>query len=49
MSRKKHVSEPPPTALLKKIGRRRGYLVGIDPGEIVRLLGAEAVDVALEE
>jgi Cys-tRNA(Pro) deacylase len=30
-------------------GGRRGYLVGIDPGEIVRLLGACAVDVALEE
>jgi Cys-tRNA(Pro) deacylase len=30
-------------------GGRRGYLVGIDPGEIVRLLGAGTVDVALEE
>jgi Cys-tRNA(Pro) deacylase len=30
-------------------GGRRGYLVGIDPGELVRLLGATAVEVALEE
>ncbi|MBE0622353.1 MAG: Cys-tRNA(Pro) deacylase [Burkholderiales bacterium] len=29
-------------------GGRRGYLVGIDPGELVRLLGAKAVEVALE-
>ena len=30
-------------------GGRRGYLVGIDPGELVRLLGAETVEVALED
>jgi Cys-tRNA(Pro) deacylase len=30
-------------------GGRRGYLVGIDPGELVRLLGAKTVEVALEE
>jgi Cys-tRNA(Pro) deacylase len=30
-------------------GGRRGYLVGIDPGELVRLLGAKPVEVALEE
>jgi Cys-tRNA(Pro) deacylase len=29
-------------------GGRRGYLVGIDPGSCVRLLGALAVDCALE-
>jgi prolyl-tRNA editing enzyme YbaK/EbsC (Cys-tRNA(Pro) deacylase) len=29
-------------------GGRRGYLVGIDPGTCVRLLGALAVDCALE-
>jgi Cys-tRNA(Pro) deacylase len=37
---------------LKRIyinGGRRGYLVGIDPGELVRLLGAKAVEVALED
>ena len=30
-------------------GGRRGYLVGIDPGELVRFLGAKTVEVALEE
>jgi prolyl-tRNA editing enzyme YbaK/EbsC (Cys-tRNA(Pro) deacylase) len=30
-------------------GGRRGYLVGIDPLELVRLLGAKTVEVALEE
>ena len=30
-------------------GGRRGYLVGIDPGEFARLLDAKAVEVALEE
>jgi Cys-tRNA(Pro) deacylase len=30
-------------------GGRRGYLVGLDPGELVRLLGARTVEVALEE
>ena len=30
-------------------GGRRGYLVGIDPGELLRLLGAKTVEVALEE
>ena len=30
-------------------GGRRGYLVGIDPGELVRLLGAKTVEVALED
>ena len=30
-------------------GGRRGYLVGIDPAELVRLLGAKTVEVALEE
>ena len=30
-------------------GGRRGYLVGIDPGALVRLLGAKTVEVALEE
>jgi len=37
---------------LKRIyinGGRRGYLVGIDPGELVRLLGAKAVEVALKD
>jgi len=29
-------------------GGRRGFLVCIDPNEIVRVLGAKAVDVALE-
>lgn len=29
-------------------GGRRGYLVGIDPGELVRLLGAETVEVAAD-
>ena len=29
-------------------GGRRGYLVGIDPRELVRLLGAKTVEVALE-
>ena len=29
-------------------GGRRGYLVGIDPGELVRLLDARSVEVALE-
>lgn len=29
-------------------GGRRGYLVGLAPAEIVRLLGAKAVEVALE-
>ena len=36
---------------LRKIyinGGRRGYLVGIAPGELVRLLGAKTVEVALE-
>ena len=36
---------------LRKIyinGGRRGYLVGIAPGELVRLLGAKPVEVALE-
>jgi Cys-tRNA(Pro) deacylase len=28
-------------------GGRRGYLVGIAPGELVRTLGAKAVEVAL--
>ena len=27
-------------------GGRRGYLVGIDPGELVRLLGAKSVEAA---
>ena len=27
-------------------GGRRGYLVGIAPGELVRLLGAKSVEVA---
>jgi len=30
-------------------GGRRGYLVGIDPAELVRLVGATAVEVAIEE
>jgi len=30
-------------------GGRRGYLVGLDPHECVRLLGAKAVQCALEE
>jgi len=30
-------------------GGRRGYLVGIDPAELVRLVGAKPVEVALEE
>jgi len=30
-------------------GGRRGYLVGIDPAELVRLLGAKTVEVALDE
>ena len=30
-------------------GGRRGYLVGIAPGELVRLLGAKSVEVALED
>ncbi len=30
-------------------GGRRGYLVEIDPGELVRLLGAKTVEVALED
>jgi Cys-tRNA(Pro) deacylase len=30
-------------------GGRRGYLVGIDPAELVRLLGAKTVEAALEE
>jgi len=30
-------------------GGRRGYLVGIDPGELVRLLDVKTVEVALEE
>ena len=30
-------------------GGRRGYLVGIDPEAIVRLLGAKTVEVALQE
>ena len=37
---------------LKRIyinGGRRGYLVGIDPGELVRLLAAKPVEVALED
>ncbi|HUX25914.1 MAG TPA: Cys-tRNA(Pro) deacylase [Burkholderiales bacterium] len=37
---------------LKRIyinGGRRGYLVGIDPRELVRLLAAKAVEVALED
>jgi len=37
---------------LKRIyinGGRRGYLVGIDPVELVRLLGAKTVEVALED
>ena len=37
---------------LKRIyinGGKRGYLVGIDPGELVRLLGAKSVEVALED
>ena len=29
-------------------GGRRGYLVGIAPGELVRLLGAKSVEVALD-
>ena len=29
-------------------GGRRGYLVGIAPAELVRLLGAKSVDVAME-
>ncbi len=29
-------------------GGRRGYLVGIEPGELVRLLAAKLVEVALE-
>lgn len=29
-------------------GGRRGYLVGIDPQELVRLVGAQPVDVALD-
>ncbi len=29
-------------------GGRRGYLVGIDPRELVRLLGAKTVEVALD-
>ena len=29
-------------------GGRRGYLVGIDPGELVRLLDARSVEVALD-
>jgi prolyl-tRNA editing enzyme YbaK/EbsC (Cys-tRNA(Pro) deacylase) len=29
-------------------GGRRGYLVGIAPGELVRTLGAKAVEVALK-
>ena len=36
---------------LRKIyinGGRRGYLVGIAPGELLRLLGAKPVEVALE-
>ncbi len=37
---------------LKKIyinGGRRGYLVGIDPADLARLLEAKAVEVALED
>jgi prolyl-tRNA editing enzyme YbaK/EbsC (Cys-tRNA(Pro) deacylase) len=30
-------------------GGRRGYLVGIDPGELVRLLGVRTVEVALDQ
>ena len=30
-------------------GGRRGYLVGIDPAELVRLLEAKSVEVALED
>jgi prolyl-tRNA editing enzyme YbaK/EbsC (Cys-tRNA(Pro) deacylase) len=30
-------------------GGRRGYLVGLDPQVFVRLLGAKAVQCALEE
>jgi Cys-tRNA(Pro) deacylase len=30
-------------------GGRRGYLVGIDPAELVRLLGAKTVEAALEQ
>lgn len=30
-------------------GGRRGYLLGIDPGELLRLLGAKTVEVALED
>ena len=30
-------------------GGRRGYLVGIDPGELARLLNAKSVEVALED
>jgi prolyl-tRNA editing enzyme YbaK/EbsC (Cys-tRNA(Pro) deacylase) len=30
-------------------GGRRGYLVGIDPRELVRLLGAKIVEVALDD
>jgi Cys-tRNA(Pro) deacylase len=30
-------------------GGRRGYLVGIDPGDLVRLLDAKSVEVALQD
>jgi prolyl-tRNA editing enzyme YbaK/EbsC (Cys-tRNA(Pro) deacylase) len=30
-------------------GGRRGFLVGIDPKELVRVVGAKPVDVALEK
>jgi Cys-tRNA(Pro) deacylase len=30
-------------------GGRRGYLVGIDPAELVRLVGAKTVEVAIED
>jgi len=30
-------------------GGRRGYLVGIAPGELLRVLGAKSVEVALED
>jgi prolyl-tRNA editing enzyme YbaK/EbsC (Cys-tRNA(Pro) deacylase) len=29
-------------------GGSRGFLVGIEPGELVRVLGAKPVDVAIE-
>jgi prolyl-tRNA editing enzyme YbaK/EbsC (Cys-tRNA(Pro) deacylase) len=30
-------------------GGRRGFLVGIDPKELVRVVGAKSVEVALEK